>query len=145
MRKRMDVMHDVARTKWNAQRAIRDPERERVLLDEVVQRAQSHQLDGDFARAFFAAQIEAATLIQEADFQEWRTNKQPPFADAPSLAELRQRIDSLNTELLSALAQARPFLQTNEGQELLRDRVSGVFADYPAAVRDAAVRPLKHP
>jgi chorismate mutase len=145
MRQRLDLMHDVARFKWNTQRPIQDVEREQALLKAVVERGQLRQLDADFTKAFFAAQIEAARLTQEADFQRWQIEKQGPFADVPDLMKLRQQIDQLNEDLLAALADARSFLETAEGQEDLDALVAEVFADVAAPVRDAAVRPLRRP
>ncbi len=54
--------------------------------------------------------MEAARLVQQADFDRWKANKQEPFADATSLAVVRQRIDDLNRELIDALAEIRPWL-----------------------------------
>jgi catechol-2,3-dioxygenase len=45
--------------------------------------------------------MEAARLIQQADFDRWKANKQEPFADTKCLAGLRQRIDQLNSELIN--------------------------------------------
>jgi chorismate mutase-like protein len=107
IRERLDLMHEVARAKWNARRPVRDPEREAALLNDMIERGRALQLDPDFTRDFFTAQIEAAVRIQQADFQQWERDQQPPFSDAPSLAVLRERIDTLNQELLVALARAR--------------------------------------
>jgi len=68
MRDRLTLMHDVARSKWNANRPVSDPERERVLLHEMEEKGQEHELAQQFTRAFFAAQIAAARRVQEADF-----------------------------------------------------------------------------
>jgi chorismate mutase-like protein len=143
MHQRLDLMHTVARVKWNAQAPILDPEREKALLQDVVARGQSYHLDAEVTRAFFSAQMEAAKLIQEEDFQRWRMARQPPFADLPDLATLRQQIDVLNRELLAALAPVRLLLDTTEGQKRLDGRVTVLFADYPVPVRDTALRPLR--
>jgi chorismate mutase len=107
MRDRLTLMHDVARSKWNAKRPVGDPERERALLSELAEKGQEHGLDSPSTRAFFAAQIAAARRVQEADFARWRAEGQGPFREAPDLAVLRQRIDELNQELLGTLAEAR--------------------------------------
>jgi uncharacterized protein (DUF302 family) len=43
------------------------------------------ELDPELVRSFFAAQLEAARLVQQADFDRWKANKQEPFADTKSL------------------------------------------------------------
>src|SRR4051794_38404992 len=100
MRERLALMHDVARTKWNAQRPVGDPEREQELLQAMEAKGKEHGLDPTFTGAFFAAQIAAARSIQEADFQRWHADNHGPFEDVPALTTLRQRIDSLNSELI---------------------------------------------
>ena len=124
---------------------ILDAERERALLENVVERGKAHQLGPEITRAFFAAQMEAAKIVQEHDFERWRAAKQPPFHDVPDLSTLRQQIDTRNGELLAALHDARPFLEQKDGEKLLEERAADRFADVPAAAREAALRPLRMP
>lgn len=140
---RLDLMHAVARVKWNAQARIFDPERERALLEDVVNRGRTQQLDPEVTRAFFAAQMEAAKIIQEEDFQRWRADSHPPFEDVSDLAMLRKQIDTLNGTLLVALAEAWPLIGTPDGQRLLEAREAELFADLSAEARAAALRPLR--
>jgi chorismate mutase-like protein len=107
MEKRLALMHEVARWKWNAGQPVTDLKRERELLQSVVERGRGKGLDPDLVRSFFTAQMEAGRLVQQADFERWKANKEP-FADTTSLAVLRQRIDDLNRELIDALAEIRP-------------------------------------
>ncbi len=145
MRERLDLMHEVAKTKWNARRPIRDPQREAALVSDMVERGRSHGLDPDFTRAFFVAQIDAAVAIQEADFRQWQGEGHPPFADTSELAVLRQQIDTLNADLLVALSKAHGALRAANGQEYLRLRSAEWFAGLPPPVRDTALRPLHEP
>ena len=147
MSDRLTLMHDVARTKWNANRPVGDPEREQALLHEMEEKGQEHGLDPEFTRAFFAAQIAAARQIQEADLARWRAEGRGPFRDTPDLVSLRRRIDGLNRALLGALADARPRLgeagvrvqlQRWAGEALVGD---GITDD----VRSAALAPLEVP
>ncbi len=102
---RLALMHDVARAKWNAGRPALDPERERASLAALVQQGAALGLPADRIRRFFEAQFAAARLIQQADLDAWRAAGRGPFPDAPDLAaDLRPRIDRLNTALLEALA-----------------------------------------
>jgi chorismate mutase len=147
MRARLVLMHDVARSKWNADRPVGDSERERALLREMEEQGQRHGLDPEFTSAFFAAQITAARLVQEDDLTRWRDEKRGPFEDAPDLGELRRRIDGLNRELLDALAEARPRLGDATTQEHLRRWAHDVLTGDGITddVCSAAIAPLVAP
>ena len=98
-------MHDVARRKWADKTPIEDPVREAALLSDVVERGQRLGIDPDRTRAFFAAQIEAAKLVQRANFRRWETKG--PEGEAPDLKTvLRPRIDALNRDMITALAES---------------------------------------
>src|SRR5262249_8221983 len=79
MQQRLTLMHEVARWKWTAGQPVTDAERERELFHSVVERGRGKGLDPDLVRSFFAAQLEAARLVQQADFDRWKANKQKPF------------------------------------------------------------------
>lgn len=144
MRDRLSLMHDVARSKWNAKRAVGDPERERTLLHEMEEKGKEHGLATPFTRAFFAAQIAAARRVQEAFIARWRTEGQGRFDDAPDLSALRQRIDSLNRELVSSLAEARPHLREPGMREQLKVWARQVLTGEQISedVRADAIAPL---
>lgn len=121
MRERLVLMHDVARSKWNAKKPIADAAREKALLDELQAQGRAHGLTAEYTREFFAAQIKASRMLQEVDFARWKSERQGLFADVPDLiAELRPKIDRLNQSLLAALAAAQPCLDSEEGHEFLR-------------------------
>ena len=142
MQRRLTLMHDVARWKWNAGQPITDPERERELLQSVVERGRGKGLDPDLVRAFFAAQMEAARLVQQADFDRWKAKQQKPFADK-SLAVLRQRID-LNRDLIDALARDGPWLFERDVQQALPGRSEEILTgDDLAGIRETAIAPLR--
>jgi chorismate mutase len=143
MQQRLTLMHEVARWKWNAGQPITDPQRERELLHSVVERGRGKGLDPELVRSFFAAQLEAARLVQQADFNRWQANKQEPFADK-SLAVLRQRIDHLNRELIDALAELRPWLSGQTLQQALPQRAEEILTGNDlASVRETAIAPLR--
>ncbi len=145
MRDRLLLMNEVARSKWAHKRQITDPQRELAQLNGLVERGKANGLDPQATRRFFAAQIEAAKLIQEAWFDLWRTTNQGPVVEAVSeLSELRQRIDPINQELLKALADAQPWLSQKTGWEALlawahQDLVGTGIDDV---VRSTALAPL---
>ena len=109
-----------------------------------MHRGRGKGLDPELVRSFFAAQLEAARLVQQADFERWKVNKQGPFADTTSLEVLRQRIDHLNRELIDALAEVRPWLSRLTVQQALPQRAEEILTgDGVAALRETAVAPLR--
>jgi chorismate mutase len=146
MQSRLAVMHDVARWKWAARAPIEDPDREAALLRDVAEKGSALGLDPATTRAFFGAQIEAAKLVQRADFGRWEVDQHGPDAKAPDLAGvLRPRIDALNRDLLEALSQAVPRLHRDDGAAArIRSRADDLLSGdgIDAEVRAAAIRPL---
>jgi chorismate mutase-like protein len=147
MRDRLALMHDVARAKWSAKRPVGDPQREEALLREMEEKGRQHGLDPERTRAFFAAQIAAARLVQEADLARWRAEGRGAFAEAPDLAALRKRIDAINRDLLGALDGARPLLAEAGTREHLRRWAGEALAGEGVTdeVRAAAIAPLVAP
>ena len=87
--------------------------------------------------------MEAARLVQQADFERWKAKQQKPFADK-SLAVLRQRIDQLNRELIDALAEVRPWLSGDTVQQALPQRAEEILTGNGlAGVRETAIAPLR--
>jgi chorismate mutase-like protein len=143
MGRRLALMHEVARWKWDQGRPVADPDRERELLRVVVERGRGKGLDPEFVRAFFTAQMEAARKVQQADFDRWKAGAPKPPA-GKSLAELRGRIDRLNRELIDALVELRPRLTAPPVQKALPSRAEEILSgDGLAAVRETAIAPLR--
>ena len=146
MRSRLAVMHEVARRKWADRSPIEDPGREAALLRDVAERGGALGLDPSTTRAFFGAQIEAAKIVQRADFRRWEAEHRGADPDAPDLAKvLRPQIDALNRDLLAALARAMPSLQGGGAAEArIRVRADEILAGdgIDDAVRAEAIRPL---
>jgi chorismate mutase len=148
IRSRLEVMHDVARWKWAKKAAIEDPEREAALLLDVAERGIPLGLDREMTRDVFRGQIEAAKVIQRADFRRWEASGRGPEGEAPDLAGvLRPRIDGLNRDLLAALAGARSRLRDGDGPDRLRRRADQLLVGegIDARVRDSAIGPLTKP
>lgn len=119
MQRRLMLMHDVARWKWNERRPIEDPARERELLDNVTEQGWTRGLAAAFVRSFFAGQVEAAKLVQRSDFDRWRAFQQEPFRNTIELTSLREGIDGLDSELIEALVASGRDLSGVGRQELL--------------------------
>ncbi len=115
VRRRLELMDDVAWAKWAGSLPIDDPERERALLAWARQAATERGTDADAVEQFFVAQMVAAKQVQQAWFDQW--SRQPP-ADSgrpPDLArDLRPRIDELNRRLLDAFAVSLRVLADSE-------------------------------
>jgi chorismate mutase len=145
MQQRLNLMHDVARWKWNAKQAIADPERERQLLDGLAEKGKKHGLEPAFTRDFFRAQIEAAKLLQQTDFDDWQASGHGRFTDVPDLGkELRPRIDALGDELLGVLARVQAARAAPRWQQALEKRAAVMLTGpgITPAIRAAALAPL---
>ena len=144
MEQRLALMHEVARWKWNADKSITDPERERESLRTVVERGSGKGLDPELVRSFFTAQMEAARLVQQVDIDRWKAKKQRSFADTTNLAVLRQRIDDLNRELIDALAELRHWLSEPTVQRELPQRAEEILTGSGlGGVCEMAIAPLR--
>ena len=143
MRERLDVMSDVALSKWQSRAPIADPAREAALLDAVSRRAGEFRLDPACVRVVFRAQIEAAKLVQASRFRRWRTSP-PTGLKAPDLAtDLRPRIDRLNIRLLDALGRATPRLKLISADSLRTRATELIRGDaIDDATREMAIGPL---
>jgi D-alanyl-D-alanine dipeptidase len=144
VRQRLALMHAVARSKWNEGKPVADRQRELALLDTVTAKARDKGLDPVPVQAFFAAQIEAAKLIQQADFDRWRAADRKVFPDIVELSGLRSRIDALNDGLIDALAAAGPLLSCPSVRQDLPHRAERIVVGdgFDAAVRGVAIGPL---
>lgn len=144
MRQRLAIMLDVARAKWNAKAPVEDAARERVVLAAVAEAGREFGLEPNFTTSFFAAQIEAAKIVQRAAFAQWEAEGRGPFADAPDLKrDLRPKIDDVGRKLLANLAEfhrgpkiSPQDLKQRAEQHLVGDGITG-------EVRAVAIRPLE--
>lgn len=143
MADRLALMGDVARAKWNTKAPVADPKREDEFLREMAAAGGELGLDPKATTAFFAGQIEAAKLVQDREFLNWRSANQGKFPNAPDLArDLRPRIDRVSRDLLAALAEYRaadppPAYQL---RWIADERLAGPLVTRE--VRAAALRPL---
>jgi len=142
MNQRLELMTDVAKTKWNAKAPIADADREREQLTGLVKQGSALGLKKETVEAFFRAQFAAARRLQELHHQTWAKSGQQAFAQSKSLNDLRGGIDQVNLELLNALAKIQPVLNEAAVQERLRTRSVQVIALARHEVREMAVQPL---
>jgi serine protease Do len=146
MSKRLLLMPEVARAKWNSGQSIHDPAREAQQLDRLVEQSRQHQLPAETVRHFFAAQMSAARRLQENLFEDWRRTDAREFEGVADLRDtLRPAIDRTSLDLLAAFARLYPYLDRPEVQDRLQTRSADALAGegINAAVRQLAVAPLQ--
>jgi chorismate mutase-like protein len=120
MRQRLDLMVEVARSKWNTGTSVEDLAREKSLADDVAGLAPRYGLNRLLAATFFRAQIEAAKLVESAFIARWTLAHAKAFADAADQrAVIRPKIDRLTEELLAALAAVAPALKRDDAERIV--------------------------
>jgi chorismate mutase len=120
MRQRLDLMVEVARSKWNTGTSVEDLAREKSLADDVAVLAPRYGLNPLLAATFFRAQIEAAKLVESAFIARWTLAHAKTFADAADQrAVIRPKIDRLTEELLAALAAVAPALKRDDAERIV--------------------------
>ena len=103
MQKRLDLMHEVARVKWNRNLPVEDIVREQEILTGLVGLGLKEGLDEKWTTRFFQAQFEAAKEVQRNDFTLWTRDGVLEFENVLSLQDLRLQIDQINQEIISLL------------------------------------------
>jgi len=99
---RLALMKPVAHSKWVADRAIEDTDREKVVIEQAVISGLQYGITTDSTTTFFEAQIEAAKAIQHYWFSVWQD--EPPTGLAPDLtATIRPQLLELGDQILSQL------------------------------------------
>jgi chorismate mutase len=120
MHQRLDLIVEVARSKWNTGSSVEDLAREQSLADDVAGLAPRYGLDPQLAAKFFRAQIEAAKLVESALIARWTLTHAEAFADAADQrAALRPKIDRLTAQLLAALAAVAPALKRDDAERIV--------------------------
>lgn len=144
IQKRLVIMHEVARTKWNQNLPIEDKIREQQILADLAAKANQYGLDEKLVTQFFQAQIDASKEIQKNDFLLWKENDLSKFDKTFSLKdELRFYIDQLNNEIILLLGK----IYTNSC------KLNGYILNHPISKRSSdyieddiwllAISPLK--
>ena len=136
---RLDLMPDVARSKWQASLPVSVPEREAALLKELVDQATQSGVSTEFAQQFFEAQFAASRAVQQQLFNEWQAaSSKPVFSDAKDLnKDLRPEITRVSTAILPLLAKIESVLPERATTELVESQVTRLSASSanPAAIK----------
>lgn len=128
---RIALAEPVAQWKWANHKPTEDKPREAQLLADVERRAVGAGIDRDYAHAFFADQIEASKIMQNALFASWRAS-QAPAGTPPDLATTtRPQFDKLTQSMIAALARVAPLREAPDCQA----RVARSIANWKTLTR----------
>jgi cyclohexadienyl dehydratase len=117
---RLDLMKDVAATKWQKKIAIEDLDRESIVIEKAAADALTYGLTPASSRFFFAMQIEAAKEIQRYWFDEWAGNRkfEPPQADLQK--DIRPKLLTMGTSIVEAISDSYPLTDRSLANRFVR-------------------------
>lgn len=131
IQKRLAIMHEVARTKWNENLSIEDKLREQQVLTELKSHSNAYGLEDSLVESFFQAQINASKEIQKRDFILWKESGVLKFEKTFDLKlELRSYIDRLNHEILLLLSKIYSKPSEIKSDYILDRAISKRHSDY---------------
>jgi len=105
---RLELMKDVAASKWQSKTAIEDLNRESIVIEKAANDALKHGLTPDSSRFFFAMQIEAAKEIQRYWFDEWAGGREFERSKIDLKNEIRPKLLTMGTSIVEAIADSYP-------------------------------------
>jgi chorismate mutase len=108
---RVEVADQVAAAKYGTSSPIDDPAREAVVIADAEQQATALGIDPAPVAKIFRDQIEASKVVQRALFAEWDADPSLVPTTRPSLATIRVELNTIDTELVQAIATAETILQ----------------------------------
>ena len=139
---RLALVLEVARYKWNTGAAIEDPPREQALLDSLRQRAVPLGVSQSLVERFFAAQIEAAKVLQQELHARWRSEGREKFPGVSDLATgIRPGIDRVTAQMLDALAAIGSSGERLPLQLPAASSLSGISPEALSIARTPLLRP----
>ncbi|GAB4185275.1 MAG: hypothetical protein Tsb0015_02100 [Simkaniaceae bacterium] len=145
LQKRLELMNDVAKWKWNNTYPIEDLSREKAMLETVAKQAEELGLNPDQAKEIFQAQFNAAKIVQINAFEKWVEADVDLVDNAPDLnTDLRPQIDNINKEIMQQLAVVLPKLEKQDISQALKEKAAAVIAgeQIDDSVRDTALEPF---
>jgi chorismate mutase len=110
---RLFIGDQVAAAKFGTGKPIDDPVREQQELDSIRQSANALGISPDAAAGFFRQQISASKLVQQGLFDQWTAHPDQAPTTRPDLAQIREKLDALTTELLGQLVAQQRLLRNS--------------------------------
>jgi len=133
---RNSIGHEVAASKFPARRPVEDRVREAQVIADKRAQAEIRGLDPDAIASFYRQLIEANKLVQYVDSTAFELASDPP--QAPSLDQLRAKIDAADQVLLDLWPQVQP-LRSRPGCAL---NIARSVTSRPAQTQTALIRAL---
>ncbi len=107
--KRLEIIHNVAKWKWNNGAYIRDRSREASILHSLSVKSSSFNLPQEWTLRFLKNVLRASCELQRLDIAEWREERRGHFASAQDLrTELDPKLDNVTEEILIAASKIKP-------------------------------------
>ncbi|MET9315537.1 chorismate mutase [Kribbella sp. NPDC003505] len=129
---RILIGDDVAASKYFSGKPVDDPVREQQILEAVRASAVRLGIDPDSTAAFFRAQIEASKVVQRGLLAYWAAHPGKAPTTGPDLNVIRERLDTLTTQLLAELVRVDDLRQ------------AGLRCDISLAIANAATAAHHH-
>lgn len=105
---RLEVGRQVAWIKYVNEMAVKDPEREALVLASLTEQASQLGVSPEITKDFFQAQIIASRRLQEQLIHKWKRGASlPTYPPRDLRRDIRPRMDYLGTELLKELRVVR--------------------------------------
>lgn len=101
---RLQTADPVAASKWTTGGSIEDPAREQRVIDAVTAAATESAVDPRYVETAFRNQIAATVAVEYGLFSDWKLDPASAPSAAPSLADSRSTIDTLNRTMVSEIA-----------------------------------------
>ena len=104
MNQRLSLMKEVAAFKFQAGLPIEDKKREKVVIQNFIERATDYHLESRGIQVLIEAQIQVAKDIQSKYFQQWQdaiTFPEVPIKDLKT--EIRPRLAAISQDIIDTL------------------------------------------
>ena len=145
MQKRLSLMHEIAKYKWNNSAPIEDKSAEQDHINKYVQQSKFYGLEPQSVQSLMKGQIDAGKSLQMKDFETWVSEQTDTHSgEIRTAKELLLEMDKLSEKLLIQLKEVLPYSHTTYFETMIKNRaaimINGEGID--SNVRDTAVMPL---
>ena len=117
--KRLEIIHRVAKCKWNHAADIRDYSREVSLLHLFKEKSKALSLPQAWTRRFLKNILRGASELQKRTIAEWREERRAHFVQVEDLrTELDPELDATTEKLLFAASKIKTLFYTQNIEAL---------------------------